>query len=415
MLSPKNLNKISIFHFVIAIGMMAWTGILLGLFLWASSGQRYHFTESVKLKAQSLANHTQALRRWVGGHGGVYVEIGDTIKPLPLLAHVPERDIETPSGKKLTLLNSPSVLRLISHEFESGEDDQVRLVSSHPMNPANTPDDWEKKALIELEAGKANVQGFVSVGEESLFRLIYPMKLKPKCLACHKYLIGNQQKVVGGLSVTVDKTPYNRLSDRVIQTISMGYLGIWLIGLFGLAVFDFTGARLLRNIEFAATHDGLTRLNNRREIERYLNLEYERAVRYNNLLSVMMLDIDHFKRVNDTYGHQAGDEVLRCVAETIRQTIRKTDIAGRYGGEEFLILATNTSFDGSKILAQRLNTAIKETPIMQKDGKTISVTVSIGVSYYSSDIKSPDSLVKSADEALYKAKETGRDRICFSG
>lgn len=406
-------NKINLFHFVIVLSMAAWTGILFGLYLWAAGGEREHFAETVKLKALSLANYTQALRGWIGEHGGVYIEIDDKITPHPLLAHVPERDIETPSGRKLTLLNSPSVLHEISRDFNNGEGNLIRLVSNRPMNPTNMPDDWEKKALIELEAGEADVQGFASDGRSNLFRLMYPMKLKPKCLDCHHYSTGDPQKIVGGLSVIVDKTPYDKLSEKMIRKISTGYLGVWIIGLFGLAAFDFTGARLLRNIEFTATHDGLTRLKNRWEIERLLNLERERASRSGNSMYAMMLDIDNFKRVNDTFGHQAGDEALRAVAEAVRQTIRKTDIAGRYGGEELLVLASNLSYDGAKMLAQRLNATIKATPIRLQDGKTISVTASIGVSCYSAERTSSASIIKSADEALYKAKESGRDCVCI--
>ena len=414
MWTSTNYNKVKVFHLVVIIGMVSWTGVLFSLHLWASGGERHHFTETIKLKAESLARHTQALRRWVGGQGGVYVETNDKIKPHPLLVHVPERDIETPSGRKLTLLNSRSVLREILREFESGGGDRVRLVSHHPMNLSNIPDDWEKKALNELETRAAEAQAIVYSVEESFFRLMSPMKMKSKCLKCHHYLSENPQKVVGGLSVMVDKTPYDRLNEEMLHKIRMGYLGIWIVGLLGLALFDFTGASLLRNIELAATHDGLTGLNNRREIERLLNVECERTGRYEDPLSVMMLDIDYFKRVNDTYGHQAGDEALRVVADTIRQTIRKTDFAGRYGGEEFLILCPGTPHNRAERLAQRLNTAIKSEPIRLKDGKTISVTVSIGVSYYSLERKSAESLVMSADEALYQAKESGRDRVCFS-
>ncbi|MBQ0759014.1 MAG: diguanylate cyclase [Zhongshania sp.] len=413
MWTSATLNKVIVFHLVVAIGIVVWTGILFALYLWAVDGEHDHLTETIKLKAESMAQNSQSLRSWVGGHGGVYVEVNDKIKPNPLLANMPERDIETPSGRKLTLFNSPAFLREISQTFESSLGDRIKLISYQPLNPANTPDDWEKKALKELEAGAATAQGFVS-GEKSHFRLMYPMMMEAKCAKCHRYLKDIPRNVVGGLSVMVDKTPYDRLSEKVIRKITTGYFSIWLIGLFGLIVFDFKGAKLLRNIQFTATHDGLTQLNNRREIECLINLECERADRYKNPLSVMMLDIDYFKRVNDTYGHQVGDEALRVVATTIKQTIRKIDIAGRYGGEEFLVLTPDTPREKAEILAQRLNKAIKTASIKLKDGKTFSVTVSIGGSCFSPERRSADLLVKSADEALYKAKETGRDRVCFS-
>lgn len=407
-----NLSRVSVFHLCVAIGMVSWTAIIFGLYLWASSGEHDHFDEMIILKAESLAHHSQALRRWIGGHGGVYVEVDDQIKPNALLAHVPERDVETPSGRKLTLLNSPAILRAIFREFSNDEGDQIRLVSYQPLNPLNAPDDWEKVALEKLEVGEDKVQAFQTAGEESIFRLMFPMKVEPKCLNCHPYEATHKQQVVGGLSIIVDKTPYNRVSESLKQKIGIGYLGIWALGLFGMTVFDLIGARLLRQIEFSATHDSLTRLLNRREIDHLLNQACYRAGRYGNSFSVMMLDIDYFKRVNDIYGHQAGDQALSMVAEIIRATIRKTDKVGRYGGEEFLIVDSNTSEEGAKKQAWRLNKAIKAASIDLSDGKSFSITVSIGVSSCSSDINSAEALVKAADKALYRAKTQGRDRVC---
>lgn len=406
-------NKVTLFHSIIALGILCWSVILLALWLWAHNEERKHFDETVMLKAESLAQHNQKLRRWIGGHGGVYVEVSDEIKPNPLLANVKERDIVTPSGRKLTLLNSPAILREISDQFKSAEGDQMRLVSHNPINPNNYPDDWESKALDQLEDGGGKAQSFVSVGGVSYFRLMYPMNIVPKCMNCHHYAANSPEKVVGGLSVIVDKTPYDRLSEQVLNKIGIGYFSIWVAGLFGLFAFDFFGAQLLRHLEFTSIHDGLTRLNNRREIDRLLNLEYQRATRYQKPLSLMMIDIDHFKQVNDTYGHQVGDKALRLVAETIKQTIRKTDIAGRYGGEELLVIATDTPSQDAISLAQRLSSALCAIPIKIKSGESISITVSIGVSCYSSEIKSASSLVKHADDALYQAKELGRNRVCF--
>ena len=412
---PANISKVTIFHFAIAIAVASWTGVLLSLYWWAYRGECDHFDEAIKYKAESLAQNSQNVRSWIGGHGGVYVQVGEGISPIPLLAELPERDIETPSGRKLTLLNSPALLRQMFHEFEgSGGGDRIRLVADHPINPSNAPDDWEKKALTELEAGATKVQTFVHIGEERYFRLMYPMEASPKCGLCHHFLSTNEPKVVGGLSVIADQTPHDGFFNKALYELKAGYLAIWIIGLFGLAVFGVTGTRLLRNIEFTATHDALTQLKNRGGIDRLLKLECMRADRYGNPLSVMLLDIDHFKRINDLYGHQAGDEALCVVAQTIKQNIRETDIAGRYGGEEFLIVATDTARERAKNLAQRLNMAIRDAAIKPADGEPFFVTVSIGVSCDSPERKSAESLVKSADEALYQAKESGRDRVCFS-
>lgn len=407
----KYFFKIKFIHAFSLGGFIFWSCILYGLYWWAAKAESEHFTETVKLKAESMANHAQALRSWIGKQGGVYIEVEGDIKPHPLLAQLPERDVKTPSGRKLTLLNSPFVLSQISPYFKSGKGDKIHLVSNTPMNPSNYPDPWEKNALKRLEAGVLKVDKVTYDSENSYYRLIYPMNIKPKCLNCHHNYSKTSNKVIGGLSVAVDKTPYDQLTQNVLHEIRMGYFSIWIVGLLGLALFDFVSVRFLRRIEAMATHDGLTDLYNRREIERYIDIECKRANRYTTQLSVILLDIDHFKKVNDQYGHPAGDQALRIVSKVIRQNIRKTDIAGRYGGEEFLILAPGISLEGTKTLTERLRTMIKTTPIQINSQKTITVTASMGFSCHSSAKTSPESLVKSADEALYQAKTDGRDRI----
>lgn len=409
-----NFGKVAGFHLAIMVAVVCWSLMLYQLWYWAYNEEQFHFDQTVKLKAQSLGQHNQTLRRWVGKHGGVYVEIDKDIKPNPLLADMPERDLTTPSGRKLTLLNSPAILRHIAQQFESEAGDTIRLVSRHPMNEANYPDDWEGHALDKLEKGVDSVQAFVTMGGVSYFRLMYPMLIKAKCLNCHHYRDNQVHRIAGGLSVIVDKTPYDELSSEVLRKITTGYLGIWVAGLLGLGIFDVTGARLLKNIEFSATHDGLTKLNNRRELDRLLDLEYERASRYQKPLSVLMLDIDHFKQVNDQYGHLAGDKALRTIADLIRKNMRKTDIAGRYGGEELLIVAGDTALDQALVLAHRLNGIIGTTPVPISAKKNIGLTVSIGVTCYTTNSKSAESLLEKADHALYQAKEMGRNRVCHA-
>ncbi|MBI5557164.1 MAG: diguanylate cyclase [Deltaproteobacteria bacterium] len=411
----ERFNKVKLLQVMVAVTAMVWTAILFGLYRWASHAEREHLSRLASLRAESVANHTQALRGWIGGHGGVYVEInpGEEVPYLP--GDFPESQVVTPAGRKLTLLSSSAVLGKITKEFKSSSGDQVRLTSIQPMNPDNVPDEWEKKALDVLEAGAPKVEAFVDDGQGSLFRLMYPMELQPRCLRCHDYLVDSPTRIVGGLSVAVDKAPYDRQYDKILHQLSLGYFGVWIVGIIGLASFGVIGSGLLRRIEYASTHDGLTGLLNRREIEHHLTAECERAERYKHQFSVMMLDVDHFKQVNDTYGHQAGDEALRVVAATIRKTIRRTDIAGRYGGEEFLLLAPETSLAEAAELARRLNGAVKDAGTMLPGGLRLSLTVSIGVSALAPDRKKPDFLLKSADESLYRAKVGGRDRVVADG
>jgi diguanylate cyclase (GGDEF)-like protein len=404
-------NKVRLLQFMVVIVVVVWTGILFGLYHWASHAERDHLSKLASLRAESVANHTQALRGWIGGHGGVYVEMTAGEELSYLAGSLPESEVATPSGRKLRLLSSSAVLGKISKEFKSGSGDHVRLTSKQPMNPGNVPDEWERQALDALEGGAKKVEAVVDSEGGGMFRLMYPMVLQDRCLRCHDYLAAAPTRIVGGLSVTVDKAPYDRQYDTVLRQLSLGYTGIWLVGIVGIGSFGTFGSRMLRRIEYASTHDGLTGLKNRLEIERHLAAECQRSERYRNQLAVMMLDMDHFKRVNDSHGHQVGDETLRVVAETIRTTMRRTDIAGRFGGEEFLVLATETSPEGALTLAQRFQAAIKGAAVPLPGGDTLSLTVSIGVCSVSPERRTPADLIQGADEALYRAKESGRDRI----
>jgi diguanylate cyclase (GGDEF)-like protein len=138
--------------------------------------------------------------------------------------------------------------------------------------------------------------------------------------------------------------------------------------------------------------------------------EFMRARRYNQPLAAIMIDIDHFKQVNDTYGHAAGDEVLRTVAWRCKKAVRQIDILGRYGGEEFTTLVLNADLQGVLIVAERLRRCIAETPIDSSQGP-IQITISLGVVILDQDCKNLDDLLHRADQALYAAKQAGRNQV----
>ncbi len=412
MLNRLFQNQIRFLHLIVSFGIICWTIILAGLYFFAVNAEQDHYHKLIELKAAALGRQTQSLRSWVGGHGGVYVETGGDVNPVAILSGLAERDIQTKSGRKLTLLNSPSLLRKIIKEFEGNSSDQIRLISYNPISPLGMPDPWEKANLDLLQKGQKEIREIVEKEGKMVFRLLYPIKLQSKCIRCHSDWKTTKQQVVGGLSVIVDKTPYDHSYYKLVQKIRIGYLGIWFFGILGLFLFDICSAKLLRKIEFTSTHDKLTGLKNRGAIERRLNEEVKLAKRYNGFLSLLLLDIDHFKQVNDQYGHHVGDEALRVVGNMLLQLVRETDIAGRFGGEEFLILAPNTDLKSSVILAKRILKKFRnsEIPIDNKS-HTLSITASIGISSLSESIHDATNLLKNADKNLYKAKNQGRDRF----
>jgi len=162
-----------------------------------------------------------------------------------------------------------------------------------------------------------------------------------------------------------------------------------------------------------AMRDGLTGLLNRREIRRLLGQELDRAKRRFSEMSVMMLDIDHFKKVNDTHGHQVGDEVLKGVATLLGQQIRTMDTVARYGGEEFIIITPERT-EGAQIIAERILAAVAEQPFSDGRGGEFNLTISIGLASYPLHAVEEYELVNKADTALYQAKEQGRNQVCLA-
>ncbi|HYF51695.1 MAG TPA: diguanylate cyclase [Planctomycetota bacterium] len=162
-----------------------------------------------------------------------------------------------------------------------------------------------------------------------------------------------------------------------------------------------------------AFRDDLTGLANFRYFTRRIGEETKRAERYSHLLSLIMLDIDHFKKFNDTYGHLSGNRALEHVAKILNTEVRETDLVARYGGEEFAIVLPETTKREAGELAERIRARIEQTAVALPDHGKKKLTVSLGVATYPRDADSPETLQKNADEALYSSKKEGRNRISF--
>lgn len=171
--------------------------------------------------------------------------------------------------------------------------------------------------------------------------------------------------------------------------------------------------RLYAKLERAATTDDLTGLANRRSFQEVLEKEVARAGRYGHSLSLLMLDIDHFKEVNDSYGHTVGDEVLRRLGKVLRTDLRNIDLPARYGGEEFAVIMPHTPKPYAGSVAERLRMNVEESNLFHTD-RLRTVTVSIGVAAYPVDATDVDSLIDAADNALYQAKREGRNRVVIA-
>ena len=169
-----------------------------------------------------------------------------------------------------------------------------------------------------------------------------------------------------------------------------------------------------RMLQKVALTDALTGLPNRRSLMDRLAEEWDEASRHGRALACLMLDIDHFKRVNDVHGHDAGDEVLRDTAQVLKKQVRRYDVPARSGGEEFVVICPGVDLEHARGIADRVRAAVEANTVAVANGPELNVTVSIGAAALSDDVANPDALIKAADEAMYAAKNAGRNRVCLA-
>jgi len=283
---------------------------------------------------------------------------------------------------------------------------------------------------------------FFFLSEDDKFRLLHPAALTVKqrqlCTlrgTMVNMAVENRQTIylsdVANYRVPV--MPFKTADARALMAVPMFYEGN-LLGLFVMmsekrdfldtfqidmlkvmcnhAATSIANARLHAAIEKMATTDGLTALCNHRRFQEKLSEELRRLNRFSEPLSLLMTDIDHFKKVNDSYGHPVGDLVLKGVAGIIREEIRDIDVAARYGGEEFAVILPGTDSEGALKTAERLRKTLEDKEF-SADGAVLKVTISIGLATSPQDGAGKEELIEKADQALYHAKRNGRNRCVF--
>jgi len=250
-----------------------------------------------------------------------------------------------------------------------------------------------------------------NVAAQRLFPELETRTLGESISILYPYTTGLQELVTdcGNHACELPETPTGHTYSVHIQGLSYG--GSLLGRMIRFSDIS-TQVALRRSLELLATTDPLTGALNRRTLLEALNREMKRATRHLQPMAVLFLDLDHFKRINDTYGHKVGDEVLRAFATTIQKNMRGTDLFGRYGGEEFLFVLTGTLQEQAHQVAEKVRRAIAAQTILI-DGKNITFTTSIGLAEYDTFDKrlTSEELVARADTALYVAKSKGRNRV----
>lgn len=351
-------------------------------------------------------------RKWNAAHGGVLVEKTPGMVSNPYL---PDPDVRGADGKVYTRKNPALMAREISEFAEEGRHFRFHITSLRPLNPANAPDAFEARALAEFERGAQEAVDRETLEGVTFYRYMAPLPVEQSCLRCHGaqgYAVGD---VRGGISVAfpMDAARQAMVRNRWITAALFVLTASALTAILWRLVA--TLHRRLRaaeaRIRELAITDDLTGLRNRRHVTERLREELARARRYHEDLSCVIFDVDRFKHVNDAFGHDAGDAVLRGVSAAARGECRQVDVLGRWGGEEFLLVLPRTDSAGALAIARRLREAVEGLRI-EHAGHALGATASFGVATATpGGADDVAALLKRADEALYKAKEAGRNRV----
>lgn len=242
---------------------------------------------------------------------------------------------------------------------------------------------------------RAYTARFDADGVQTWQRLVLP--LGPDRLVAAAYPAGPAE---GLLAFVIERVPVVLGADGGIEDLAV-------------SLESFSSTQLqVAELEELASRDPLTGVSNRRHFDRLAALELDHARRMGRAFSLLVLDIDHFKRINDSHGHAAGDLALKAFANVCRDTLREPDILGRVGGEEFAVALPNTGIDGALVIAERLRAAVEALSVTLPDGTKVGFTVSIGlVSSGPGPAANAGELMQRADEALYVSKRGGRNRV----
>jgi len=359
--------------------------------------------------AKTLFEQVVITRNWNALQNGVYVKASENTPPNEYLDD-PQRDLLVPPEFHLTKINPAYMTRLISELTGQKSGAQFHMTSLKPIRPANSPDEWEKIALIEFNEGKtaAKKQFFKPGTTQPFYRYMAPLPVEESCLACHVEQQYKPGDIIGGISIKILDIPKIELLPIMLSHLS--------IGVFVLFLIFFYGQKLIKaydTIRIQAIYDPLTKIPNRRYFNDRIQEEFERSMRNDDPLSIIMADIDHFKNYNDYYGHDQGDLCLIQVAQTIRNVLnRPADFCARYGGEEFIIILPDTGINGATHMATKLINAMKTLEMAHEDSVTKNyVTLSLGICSEKEMKSNVNYIVTKADQALYQAKANGRNRF----
>jgi len=349
----------------------------------------YRMTEEIMLERELLARKTDQLMFL----NRLLASAAESLEPATILAN---------AKSSLGLVLPVKALHAAFWNTGSDNAADVEIFLNGKMAPA-AESVWVEHIMTSAGSmGSGAVNGFQVSYIDPARRSAYSLAPDQGRLVTLPLTAG--QQTFGCLTMLCE--PGYRLGKDQVETLHSAVNHV------GLAL---RNALAFKEVKLRADRDGLTRLFNRRSFDERLVYEIKRRSRYHHDLSLLMVDLDHFKSVNDTYGHKAGDLVLRKVGEILSTVFRTTDLAARYGGEEFVVLLPHTCEEAAWKLAERVRAAIEDCAFCF-DGQNFSITASIGVaSVEGGALNTDDDLVLKADKALYQAKNNGRNMVVVSG
>jgi diguanylate cyclase (GGDEF)-like protein len=436
--------------------------------------EKQQIERSLIKQSRTLFGQIVITRHWNAEHGGVYVYLKPEETVNPYLYKVwpgegkkstLEPEIQDQKGRRLALINPALMTRELSEQSKLYSDIRFHLTSLKLINPGNAPDLFEKTALEDFESGRKYKIQYSEIEGKPYFRYMEPLLIEKECLMCHGfqgYKVGDSR---GGISISIpiSEELATARQSRIFNLFigSMSYLTIILILVWairqiigrpiaelvkmasqvGTPGFRTPGSALqgdelgalsqtliaadqkirvqCHELELLLTEadeksriDALTRIHNRHHLYLEAPAMFAQAIRKHSPICTLMLDIDYFKMINDTYGHKAGDDVLIKLSTVIPSEIRSYDLFIRFGGEEFLIVLPDTSAQLGQQIAERIRNRLENSAVKLDNGSPVNFTVSIGL--FCSVSQMLEQAIFRADENLYKAKEAGRNRVCIS-
>lgn len=382
---------------------------LTGVFLGTALRSRSLIQDEMLTRARAHFDGIVMTRQWNAGYGGVFVEKREGMESSPYLENP---DIVSTEGRIYTRKPPATMTREISLYSEKGGLFSFHMASLKPLNPENRPDDFEKQALESFEHGEK--EAFLI--DTDKYRYMAPLYTQKECLKCHAEQGYREGDVRGGISVAFSiESVQSKLRTNLFIIV---ILAVAVISLMILFVLSFVSrlrkslTEIRQEIERMAVTDMLTGVFNRGHLILRFQEELNRAARKGGTLGCILFDIDHFKLVNDRFGHLAGDRVLMDLARLVKDSARTYDILGRYGGEEFLLVLPDTDLASAVLLAERLREKVMAGVEVRSDlAFEKQVTVSLGVACMQEGDKTIEQVIKRADDALYRAKENGRNRV----